>query len=144
MTTGFVVTSALMLPRTLRTQLASEARAAFPNECCGLIEGVASSDGWRATALHGSKNLAADPARGFLIDAQVHFDLLRALRGTDRAIIGCYHSHPNGRGEPSARDRDEAVDDGFVWLIVAGNALSAYVFDTSTRDFAPLTLRPDG
>jgi hypothetical protein len=36
------------------------------------------------------------------------------------------------------------VDDGFVWLIVAGNALSAYVFDTSTRDFAPLTLRPDG
>jgi proteasome lid subunit RPN8/RPN11 len=138
------VSSTLILPTALCEHLASEARAAFPNECCGLIEGVATSEGWRAMALHGSKNLAAYPARRFLIDPQVHFELLRTLRGTDRAIIGCYHSHPDGRVEPSARDRDEAMDGGFVWLIIAGNALGAYVFDTATRDFAPLTLGPDG
>jgi desampylase len=124
-------------------RLAAEARAAFPNECCGLIGGVAISEGWHGLALHESKNLAADPARGFLIDPQVHFALLRTLRETDRAIIGCYHSHPNGRDEPSARDRDEAVDDGFIWLIAVGNALSAYVFDATACDFTPLTLRPD-
>jgi desampylase len=133
----------LVISGGLCERLAAEARAAFPNECCGLIEGVSTPEGWHATAVHKSKNLAADRARGFLIDPQVHFALLRALRGTSRAIIGCYHSHPNGRSEPSARDRHEAVDDGFIWLVAAGDALSAYVFDASARDFTPLTLRPD-
>src|SRR6266851_3450598 len=103
-----------VLPDTLHEQLIAEARAAFPIECCGLIEGAATPEGWRATALHGSKNLATDPVQAFLIDPQVHFGLLRGLRGTDRAIIGCYHSHPFGTGAPSERDRTEAIDDGFV------------------------------
>src|ERR1700744_2491789 len=96
---------ALVFPDTLREQLIADAREAYPNECCGLIEGTATPEGWRATVLHGSKNLAADPAQGFLIDPQVHFALLRRLRGTDRAIIGCYHSHPAGQAAPSERDR---------------------------------------
>ena len=144
MTIGLAVSSTLILPTMLCEQLAAEARAAFPNECCGLIEGVITPEGWHILALHGSKNLASDPARAFLIDPQMHFELLRALRGTDRAIIGCYHSHPNGRGEPSARDRDEAVDDRFILIVVAGGAVSAYMFDAGARDFAPLMLRPDG
>jgi proteasome lid subunit RPN8/RPN11 len=107
-------------------------------ECCGLIEGMATPEGWRATALHGSKNIAADPARSFLIDPQVHFDLLHRLRRTDRAIIGCYHSHPGGLGQPSERDRTEAIDDGFVWLIAGEGEVNAYLFDARARDFAPL------
>ncbi len=127
-----------VLPDTLHEQLIAEARAAFPIECCGLIEGTPTPEGWRATALHGSKNLAADPAQAFLIDPQVHFDLLRRLRGTDHAIIGCYHSHPGGRAEPSERDRDEAIDDGFVWLIAGEGDVNAYLFDAGARDFVPL------
>jgi proteasome lid subunit RPN8/RPN11 len=131
----------LVVSDVLCERLAAEARATAPRECCGLIEGVVTPDGWRAEALHGSDNLAADPERGFLVDPQVQFDALRALRGTARAIIGCYHSHPGGWTEPSACDREEAADDAFVWLIVAGDALAAYVFDARARDFAPLTLR---
>lgn len=129
---------ALVLSGTLYEQLIAEARAAFPNECCGLIEGTATPEGWRATALHGSKNLAADPARAFLIDPKVHFDLLRRLRGTERAIIGCYHSHPGGLGQPSERDRAEAMDDGFVWLIAGEGEANGYLFDAGARAFAPL------
>jgi proteasome lid subunit RPN8/RPN11 len=135
---------ALVLPDTLHEQLIAEARGAFPNECCGLIEGTTTPEGWRATALHGSKNLAVDPAQSFLIDPQVHFGLLRRLRGTERAIIGCYHSHPGGRGEPSALDRAEAIDDGFVWLIAGGSQVNAYAFDASTRDFVLLRLCRSG
>ncbi len=131
---------ALVLADALHEQLIAEARAAFPNECCGLIEGVKTPEGCRATALHGSKNLAVDAARGFLIDPQVHFDLLRRLRGTERAIIGCYHSHPGARSEPSERDRVEAIDDGFVWLITGDGRLNAYMFDSTARAFAPLRL----
>jgi len=131
---------ALYLPDLLREALAREARDASPRECCGLIEGIATPEGWRAVALHGSRNLAAEPEQGFRIDPEVHFALLHALRGSGRAIIGCYHSHPGGPCEPSARDREEAMDDGFVWLIAADGAIAAHVFDARARDFAPLTL----
>jgi proteasome lid subunit RPN8/RPN11 len=128
----------LFFPDTQHEQLTAEARAAFPLECCGLIEGAATPEGWRVSALHRSKNLAADPAQNFQIDPQVQFDLLRRLRGTERAIIGCYHSHPSGLGAPSDRDRAEAIDDGFVWLIAGKGEWKAYVFDADARDFVPL------
>ena len=123
----------LHLPDEFAAQVLQAAARAYPNEVCGLIEGVDTSDGWRATAVHESKNLATDPARRFLIDPQVQFDLLRKLRGGETRVIGCFHSHPNGRAEPSATDRAEAYESGFVYLIAAGAGdvfeLKAYLFD---------------
>ena len=110
--------SVLVLPDLLRTQLMTEARKAFPCECCGLVEGTISGSHARATALHAARNLAVEPDR-FEIDPEVQFTLLRGLRGTARQIIGCYHSHPNGRPEPSERDLAAASEDGFLWLIAA-------------------------
>ena len=131
----------LAISAALCDRIAAEARAAAPRECCGLIEGVVTAEGWRAEALHASDNLAEDPDRGFLIDPQVQFDALRATRETGRTVIGCYHSHPGGQAAPSVRDRAQAMDDGFVWLIAADGALAAHVFDARARDFAPLRLR---
>jgi desampylase len=130
----------LVLPDALRERLLAEVRQALPKECCGLIEGVATPDGWHAIALHRSKNLAADPEQGFLIDPQIQFRTLRDLRGTGRAVIGCYHSHPGGGSEPSARDRAEAMDDGFVWLIAGESGLNATAFDAAAGSFVPLRL----
>lgn len=109
----------LRLSPPLRAQLIAEARVAFPNECCGLIEGVRDGDSIRAAALHPTANLADDPAAGFEIDAAVHLRLLRTLRQTDREVVGCYHSHPNGKPVPSERDRACDVEEGFVWIIAA-------------------------
>ena len=67
----------------------------FPRECCGLIEGERHGDTAVAVALHATRNLAEASDR-FAIDPAAQFALLRALRGTGRDIIGCYHSHPNG------------------------------------------------
>ena len=33
--------------------------------------------------------------------------------------MGYYHSHPNGRAEPSPTDRASAAHDGKVWAIAA-------------------------
>ena len=119
--------SAFFLPPALRARIAQEARAAFPHECCGLIEGVRGEA--RATALHPTKNLATESDR-FEIDPAEHIALLRALRGSGREIVGCYHSHPNGRAELSPRDRACIMDDGFIWLVAAivgdGVALAAF------------------
>ena len=130
---------ALVLPADLRAQLAAEAEAAFPKECCGLIEGVPEGEGQRVTALHPTKNLAAAPDR-FDIDPAEHIRLLRGLRGTGREIIGCYHSHPGGAAEPSARDLAAAADEGFVWLIAAiPGEIAAFVFENGA--FQALALK---
>ena len=120
------------------------AARAFPLECCGLIEGIRIEGGWRATALHEAANLAEDPARRFLIDPQRQFDLIRALRGRETRIIGCFHSHPEGPALPSATDRAQALEDDFLWLIAGGSAesgftLQAYVF-TEESGFVRIAL----
>ena len=110
--------SVFILPHTLRAQLAAEARAAFPRECCGLIEGTYEGERVHAGVLHPTANFSAAPD-SFEIDPSAHIRLLRMLRGTGRTIVGCYHSHPNGRSEPSERDRAGGGEEGFVWLIAA-------------------------
>ena len=135
----------LELPRALGRIVLDAARRSFPGECCGLIEGVDTGLGWRAVALHETANLAEHPQREFLVDPQKHFEVLRASRGAERRLIGCFHSHPNGRPEPSERDARAAADDAFVWLIASGGPaaflLNAFVFDATRRVFLPVVLR---
>ena len=133
------------LPENLCDQIIAAARAAYPLECCGLIEGAAAKDSWYAHAIHHAKNLAEDPKNHFLINPQTHFDLLRRLRGSERRIIGCFHSHPNGLSVPSADDRIKAIEVDFVWLIASRDragffGLSAYIFAETVGDFVALRL----
>jgi proteasome lid subunit RPN8/RPN11 len=130
------VIGSLRLPDDLRAQIAREANAAFPRECCGLIEGRVEGSRIVATALHPARNIAVEPDR-FEIDPALHIALLRKLRGTDHAIIGCYHSHPNGRAEPSRRDADGAGEEGFLWLVQAAD-LRGFVW--TGADFAEVVL----
>jgi proteasome lid subunit RPN8/RPN11 len=118
---------------------------AFPQECCGLIEGIDCEDGWRAIRLHETANLAEDPSRYFLVDPQAQFDLMRVLRGGGRRILGCFHSHPNGRAEPSATDLAQAYESNFLYLIAGGEpergfALHAYVRDHSSESFSKVEI----
>jgi proteasome lid subunit RPN8/RPN11 len=131
-----------VLSDTLQRQLADEARAAYPRECCGLIEGVRAGDSIEALALHPTRNLASASDR-FEIDPAEHIRLLRTLRGTEREIVGCYHSHPDGEPKPSPRDRDGAHDENFVWLIVgldAAGTVGPRGFLFRNGDFHPLAL----
>jgi proteasome lid subunit RPN8/RPN11 len=137
----------LTLSDELAAQLLVAAGRAFPLECCGLVEGSRTEGGWRVTALHEAANMAEDPARHFLIDPQRQFDVMRALRGSETRIIGCFHSHPGGPPEPSATDRAQAYEDDFLWLIAGGSdesgfMLQAYVF-TEDSGFTRITLRDE-
>jgi proteasome lid subunit RPN8/RPN11 len=141
----------LKLPTALREQLAREAKAAFPGECCGLIEGATSVlslslSKVEAVALHPAPNLAAAQDR-FEIDPAIHFALLRQLRGTTHEIIGCYHSHPNGRPEPSPRDMEGAGEEGFLWLIATLDSAQADVqiacFTWTGSNFAPVAIESE-
>ena len=136
----------LHLADELAARVLMAASRAYPNECCGLIEGADVTDGWRALAIHQARNIADDPRRRFLIDPQAQFDLMRRLRGAETRIIGCFHSHPDGEAKPSAADRAEAYEGGFLYLIVGGSpdvfTLKAYLF-TDAAGFSPVTISCD-
>lgn len=133
----------LFLPEALRARIESEARATFPRECCGLIEGIHDGDAAQAIALHPARNIAIRADR-FEIDPEDHFAALKAARANGRALIGCYHSHPNGQALPSATDKAGAGEEDFVWLIagLSGEqspvALAAFVY--SAAGFLPAEL----
>ena len=114
----------LLLDDALRARIAGEARAASPRECCGLLEGVRDGDAITVTALHPSPNLAEASDR-FEIDPALQFRLARA----GLTIVGCYHSHPGGRAEPSVRDAEGAGEADFVWLIAGAGGPGAFVWD---------------
>ena len=133
----------LHLADELAASVLQAAGRAYPNEACGLIEGIDTKGGWRALAVHEAANVAADPARRFLIDPETQFALMRKLRGSEKRIIGCFHSHPNGRAEPSATDRANAYESDFVYVIAAGAhgvfELKAWLFSDGAG-FSELTI----
>lgn len=100
--------------------LAEEAARAHPRECCGLLLGR----GNRIALAQSAANVHDQPERHFEIDPKALIAAHRAARAGGLELIGYYHSHPNGRAEPSATDRAAASGDGRIWAIIAtGNVL---------------------
>ena len=113
MGTKLVVTSGLMVT------LLAEAAAAGQIECCGLLLGEAGGPALRIVSAVPTANLAADPACRFEIDPAALVQAHKTARAGGAPLAGYYHSHPNGRAEPSPDDREMATGDGRVWAIIA-------------------------
>ena len=101
-------------------RLLAKAEAAHPNECCGILLG----EGARIGDILPTANVHPDPAAHFEIDPQTLIDAHRAARLSGPQVVGYYHSHPNGRAEPSATDAAMAAGDGMVWAIVAAGRVA--------------------
>ncbi len=100
--------------------LLEEATRAHPQECCGLLLG----QGARIDRVVPAANVHPDPERHFEIDPATLIAAHRAERAGGRKLLGYYHSHPNGRAEPSAEDNAMAERAGRIWAIIAaGNVL---------------------
>jgi proteasome lid subunit RPN8/RPN11 len=108
----------LILSKAQDADLRAAALKAYPRECCGLLVGHGAAE-VIVTGVIPAANLADDPAQRFLIDPQVQFDQLRALRAGPERIVGHYHSHPDGRAELSRHDRAMADDPEAVWVVMA-------------------------
>lgn len=94
--------------------IGAHARREAPNECCGLL--VGSRD--LIDECVPARNVLAHPSR-YQIDPRDHIDVRRRLRGTGRAVVGAYHSHPRSPAVPSPRDLAESHYPEFVWVIVS-------------------------
>jgi proteasome lid subunit RPN8/RPN11 len=106
---------AFRIARTLLDRLIQEAMAAPDREVCGLLFGT--DEG--IDRAEPTENVADRPQDTFEIDPRALFIALRSERAGGPRLIGHYHSHPNGRAEPSARDL-AAAEPGKYWLIIGG------------------------
>lgn len=112
----------IRLSSALHAQLLAQAHASHPDECCGLLFG----DDQRVRRIQPAANVADDPSRTFEIDPSALIAAERAMRQGGERLIGHYHSHPNGRAEPSARDAASAASDGRLWLVIAAGRITAW------------------
>ncbi len=105
----------MQISRALVSALLTEARAAHPRECCGVLFGTEAA----ITAHQPAANVHHQSTTHFEIDPQTLIDAHRAMRAGGLRLVGYYHSHPNGLPEPSSTDRTMAASDGMIWAIVA-------------------------
>ena len=108
-TAGGVIVRASVL-----SDIVAHARAAAPDECCGLLVGT----GARIESAHAARNLRRSPTR-YLVDPADHFAAIRSGRKVGLGVVGAYHSHPASAASPSPRDEREATDTDFLYLIVS-------------------------
>jgi proteasome lid subunit RPN8/RPN11 len=109
-----VINDVIQLRAAVRTEIVAHAREDAPRECCGLLVG----HGSLVDECVRSPNVDSNPNR-YEIDARVHVAANRRLRGTGRAVVGAYHSHPHSPAWPSASDLAEAYYAEFIWFIVS-------------------------
>jgi proteasome lid subunit RPN8/RPN11 len=143
----------VLIGRGLIDRLWQGVHQALPDEACGLLIGevliprLGGGDGqhlWRVSDILPMRNALAGSDRGpmaFVMDPQDLFDAQRDLRCQGAAVIGHYHSHPNGLAQPSPHDVAQITDPDAVWFIAAvGGTLSAWVPCDQRDAFLPVGL----
>ena len=101
--------------RDVRANMLEHARREPTLECCGLLAG---RDGV-ITHVFPTANVVADPATGYEIDPRETVRLMREFRERKLEFLGIYHSHPNGKNEPSARDVELAYYSEAIYFILS-------------------------
>jgi proteasome lid subunit RPN8/RPN11 len=105
----------LALPAAARRAIVAHARRASPRECCGFLIGA----GGHVHFTVPMRNVARGRTR-YRVDPAAHIRLLRVVRAffPPLAIIGVYHSHPEGDARPSPADVAQAYDATWWYLII--------------------------
>ncbi len=150
--------AALIIGGSLRTAMAAAARAAYPEECCGLLvgrylpaDGAGTGARWQVTRVVPAANRHPQPRRHFEVDPVTHIALLRQLREREAAegeieiLLGHYHSHPEAAALPSASDLAQANDPTLIWVIIGpvqGGAPDVTAWRVIPRPAGPAGFEP--
>jgi desampylase len=124
------------ISRALRAQLLKHAASLPEEEVCGLIFGTEA----HISQIVPCQNVAQNRRTRFEIDPSALIAAHKAARSGGDAIIGSYHSHPNGAGQPSITDMNFAGGDASLMLIVAQGTVSAWSVTRLSAKPVALTL----
>jgi proteasome lid subunit RPN8/RPN11 len=116
--------AAITLRRSLREKMCASARAAAPEECCGLLGGLAGL----AESAYPLRNVARRPEVAYEAAPQELFEAQRAMRARGEELVAVYHSHPRSADPaPSAADVRLAFYPTAVYFIIGFDAAGACV-----------------
>ncbi|HEX5827561.1 MAG TPA: M67 family metallopeptidase [Candidatus Limnocylindrales bacterium] len=107
------------LPRALADAIVAQARAEYPNECCGIIAGSADPNaGGEALRYEPCRNEAASPYR-YTIHPDDAYRVMVAIDDADEAAWGIVHSHVRSPAVPSLTDIGLAQFPDALYLLVS-------------------------
>jgi [CysO sulfur-carrier protein]-S-L-cysteine hydrolase len=107
----------IRIRQAILAELSAQARLKAELECCGLLAG---REGMITRIVPAPNALAS--ASAYEIAAKDLFRLIRAIRAEGLDLMGIYHSHPDGKNEPSARDIEQAYYPDVAYFIVSPHA----------------------
>lgn len=108
-----------LIQNTATQAMHASAERHYPDEACGLLLGKVTNQDWHIDEAREVPNLNTErSADRFILDPAAYQTADRELRGTDREIIGIYHSHPDCPAKPSPTDLSNAWE-GFAYIIVS-------------------------
>lgn len=126
----------LNIDAALLDQILAEAADDPGVEICGLLVGERRA----VRAIYPCDNVADHPATAFEIDPVQLIAMHKQARIEGAKVIGHYHSHPNGREEPSDRDREMIGVPGEIWIILANGRARAFIVNLDCDGFVETAL----
>jgi len=108
----------LALSAGLREAMIAHARAALPNEACGLLGGIVDGETRTVREVYRLTNADASPEH-FSMLPEEQFAAVAAMRRKGLQIVGNFHSHPATPARPSEEDRRLAFDPALSYVIVS-------------------------
>jgi proteasome lid subunit RPN8/RPN11 len=128
----------LHLPAELLDRIRAHGRAAYPEECCGVMIGRLDRATGRTDVVRlvAEENQREDEHRHnrYLISPQSVLRADREARAAGLAIVGYYHSHPDHPSRPSDFDRDHAWPDQSYLIVAVADGKPASVQSWRLRD----------
>jgi proteasome lid subunit RPN8/RPN11 len=94
------------------------ARAALPNEGCGLFAGRIEGDIKTVEEVYCLKNTDESPEH-FSMAAEDQFSVIRDIREKGLCLLGNFHSHPATPARPSEEDKRLAFDPSLSYVIIS-------------------------
>ena len=101
--------SALQLPKAVYDTIRAHGEETYPHECCGVLLGHSSPEGWQVQSAVRAGNTRTDSAHNRYHIAPIELVRIQrqaAVEGLD--IAGFYHSHPDHPAQWSPTDFAEA------------------------------------
>lgn len=128
----------LVLPPRLHNSLLDLALATPQVEVCALLGGNANI----LMSVYPVRNIAADPATRFLLEAEGQIEAMRRMRARKESMRAIFHSHPASPATPSATDRQLASYPAVYYLILSlaseRPVLNAYYYNGT--DFTSVSI----
>ena len=112
--------SVLRLTSAIYEAMRAHGEETYPHECCGVLLGKPTGDGWQIDAAIRAGNTRTDSAHNrYHIAPGELVKIEREARGKGLSIGGFYHSHPDHPAQWSPTDFAEAHWLGCSYVITA-------------------------